>query len=674
MADGLPQVSSFHAGAKTQLLVQEVFSGVNYLEALSKVQNPGLNSLTDLVGISEQGYMQSNTHSIFNKFTVFEYSKLNAGSRYRIDGHFIGFENNLSSKTDDQFSKENVRFLEKQIQRNNELSIENPQRKSEYQNVNKDLEEQAKRQGAILKDFKNQNAGTLSNPTASQLIKWGAENSATTPIGFQPYSLSDFIYCKNYGKIPNNRLVTLRRYPFPIHDSVRLTGTNSSQRKSMIPIAQAVTWFGSETDNTLNKMGVFAWDMPWKELTVDEPQIITGNEITLDELAAFANGLGPEGKTLAEAFKRLYQTAVNSDATRQESSGYEAKIQTYQKNLYDQTQGPYWNRIYGPVNVINKSTRRDRGTQVANWATPFTLNFHYSFRSFNGLSPKIAALDLISNFINLTYNDAQFLGQISRYFPKLGLKLSPSITEAIGKIMVTAANTTTGNSSAELNKVISEFYSLTSATASKIMDSPFGFGKDLLINNLMTKERAGQIAPDLISIKSALSDRPTGEWHMVVGNPTNPIFVMGNLIVTNTAMVWDDELGPDDFPTGVKFTVTLKQAQPRDKVAIERMLNLGQGKLTTGSLRTSSYEDTFGEVNSQDWNKLQSQSNTEVGPQLPGSATPNENSNPVSAFKQRVIRGYGSNRVGSQQNGFNSNAQVDDSILLMYYQRQYGKN
>jgi hypothetical protein len=224
--------------------------------------------------------------------------------------------------------------------------------------------------------------------------------------------------------------------------------------------------------------------------------------------------------------------------------------------------------------VINKSTRRDRGTQVANWATPFTLNFHYSFRSFNGLSPKIAALDLISNFINLTYNDAQFLGQISRYFPKLGLKLSPSITEAIGTIMVTAANTTTGNSSAELNKVISEFYSLTSATASKIMDSPFGFGKDLLINNLMTKERAGQIAPDLISIKSALSDRPTGEWHMVVGNPTNPIFVMGNLIVTNTAMVWDDELGPDDFPTGVKFTVTLKQAQPRDKVAIERMLKI----------------------------------------------------------------------------------------------------
>jgi hypothetical protein len=412
-------------------------------------------------------------------------------------------------------------------------------------------------------------------------------------------------------------------------------------------------------------MGVFSWDMPWKDLEVSEPQTIDGNEITLNELTQFATGLGPGGEALASTLQKVYATAINSDATRQQISKYEEKIIAYQKGLYDQTKGPYWNRVYGPVNVINKSSRRDRGIQNSNWNTPFTINFHYSFRSFNGLSPKIAALDLISNFANLTYNDAQFLGQLARYFPKPGIKFSPTVTEALGTIMTNLATTTTGNSSTEISKVLSEVFNLIQSTSSKIMNNPLGVAKDLVMNTVASYEIAGQIAPDIISIKSALSDRPTGEWHIVVGNPMNPIFVMGNLIVTNTKMTWDEELGPDDFPTGVRFEVTLRQAQPRDKTAIERMLNLGQGKLTTGNIRTSAYSDTFGEENTADWNELRSRNQA-------GSQTASQPAG-YEGFKQRFFRGYGysDNSTGTSTK---VNANVDDSILLMYFQRQYGKN
>ena len=85
--------------------------------------------------------------------------------------------------------------------------------------------------------------------------------------------MTDFVFCKNYGKIPNNRLVTLRRYPFPIDDSFR-----AFEKKQPIPIAQAVTWFSGDTGNVLSSIGVQNWDMPWQEVPVDQKNV-TGNEL-----------------------------------------------------------------------------------------------------------------------------------------------------------------------------------------------------------------------------------------------------------------------------------------------------------------------------------------------------------------------------------------------------------
>ena len=77
------------------LVTAEAFAGVNYMEALAKVGGGGFDKLSSLIGTSDNGIIQHNVSSIFNKFTVFQYSPLNAGSRYRTEGHFIGFSSNL---------------------------------------------------------------------------------------------------------------------------------------------------------------------------------------------------------------------------------------------------------------------------------------------------------------------------------------------------------------------------------------------------------------------------------------------------------------------------------------------------------------------------------------------------------------------------------------------------
>ena len=67
---------------------------------------------------------------------------------------------------------------------------------------------------------------------------------------------------------------------------------------------------------------------------------------------------------------------------------------------------------------------------------------------------------------------------------------------------------------------------------------------------------------------------------MVVGNPLDPIGVMGDLLCTDCKMSFSDELGADDFPKSIKFTVTLNQGRPRAKQDIESIFNYGGGPLS----------------------------------------------------------------------------------------------
>lgn len=650
------------------LATAEAFAGVNYMEALAKVGGGGFDKLSSLIGVTDNGIIQHNVSSIFNKFTVFQYSPLNAGSRYRAEGHFIGFSSNLKDAGQYEDDDAEAGKVQKAIIAINASGITDPGLQAKA--LRAQLDQWEKVAGPLkqkARNFRANQEGILSNPSAAKLKQWGADVSAGTSVGFQPYALTDFMYCKDYGKVPNNRLITLRRYPFPVGDSLRLG--QADQRKNAIPIAQAVTWFGSDTLNDLNKLGIFAWDIPWAPVEVTE-QEITGNEVTFSELLSTIQGL-PGGAALKTTLEAAYATFSGSDQKIQELSGYEATMQQYQKNLY--TTGPYWNRIYGPVNVINKSTRRARGMQTTNSDTAMSVKFSYSFRSFNGISPKIAALDLISNFMNLTYNDAQFLGQLARYYPKVGLKFSPTMTEALGKMLTSWGSTYSGNNSEEFSKIITSMLSAVDLAGSKLMNDPAKVISDGIQSALMTK--LGEAVPKLISIKSALSDRPVGEWHLVVGNPMNPIFVMGDLICTNTTMEWDQEIGPDDFPTGVTFTVQLKQGKPRDKTAIERMLNAGETKLTAGMLKSSTLEDTFGEQNNTTWNAITGTSGDATTAKLTDyyNSLSEGSKGRYHNFRNRFLGGYGFQQNDAKFNTADQ-SKLDDSLLLYYYQREYGQN
>ena len=650
--------------------VDQIFSGINYLQALNKVSREELGSYlnsgdfkyyadddTQIANSTGSKTIQSSTpDSIFNKFSIFQYQNFQQGGSYRPDLHFIGAYNTdtklKEDASDTSSAKNNLLAAAREI-----MAIKDKQKL--YKNS---LQYKATKDSL---GFNRRNSTTLINPNVKNIIEWANKTSSVSITGYQPYAMTDFMFCKNYGKIPNNRLVTLRRYPFPIEDQIKIRQGNSF--KSPIPIAQAVTWFGGDTANSLSNIGVLNWGMPFKALSITEAQRITGNEVTVDKLTALLKGLGGgKADTAIDGLVKLAVAAGGSDAQLQQLTGQEVKFQTYATNLY-KADGPYWNRIFGPVNVINSTTQRDRGMQTTSWFVPFNLNFHYQFRSFNGLSPKIVALDLIASFLNLTYNNAQFLHQLGRYFPTPGLKFSPTLTEQLGKLLTNAATTYNGNLFNDIKKLLVEAAGIiktatSEVTADNILDKAKGFVGRAAQTAMATALK--EAIPEILSVKSALSDRAVGEWHLVVGNPMNPIMVMGDLVCSKCVMVFDTEIGPDDFPTGVTFTVSLAQGKPRDKLAIERMFNLGEHGLMSDKLRDpASAADTFGTENNALFEELKKGSDQAKIKNLTAD------SNSFNQYRNRIRKSYGYDASDSAGELGQDTGAVNDSLLYMYFDK-----
>jgi hypothetical protein len=129
-------------------------------------------------------------------------------------------------------------------------------------------------------DSKNPSAGFLVKETAR--LRDQGESSVLNTNGFNgkfersiigglsaPYFWKDFLYCKYYGAIPNNYMVTLRRFPnptldnFSMPDRIKSSGVYLSEGLGR-PVAQAVTWMGGNTGNTIKALTQFSTGTTWQ--------------------------------------------------------------------------------------------------------------------------------------------------------------------------------------------------------------------------------------------------------------------------------------------------------------------------------------------------------------------------------------------------------------------------
>ena len=397
------------------------------------------------------------------------------------------------------------------------------------------------------------------------------------------YSPSDFLYSKYYKKIPVNHLVTLRRFPTPIPDNiynlgVRIAPSTSAENGTGNDIAAqervdstqvagvtAVTYMGETAGNKLDDLLKMSFGLKYKQLTGEMESIDTGDQGGGYTKQPFYNKIGSVGRAIADVGKG--QTA-GSKFRAQNGAG---------SSTADRLNSTYANFVLGPVNVVNETQIRDMGLKFTN---DIKLSFEYELRSLSFVNPKIAMIDIISNMLTMTTNNAQFFGGGHRYYGSAGF-----VASAFGNPSLLKKGDFSGymgSIAKDVNKGVSNVFGDADGgfSAESIVKGGLKAGKQMLGNALgkMLKDMMGSTGGTQAT-KAFISGEPTGDWHLTIGNPLNPIAMMGNMICDNSTMTLGKGLGYDDFPMEVKFEIDLKHGKPRDKGDIENMFNAGQGRI-----------------------------------------------------------------------------------------------
>jgi hypothetical protein len=187
----------------------------------------------------------------------------------------------------------------------------------------------------------------------------------------------------------------------------------------------------------------------------------------------------------------------------------------------------------------------------------------------------VAMMDILSNFLILTGNYGAFWGGETRFYGQR------SIAPQFGDPEKLRNGDFKGYFQSLISDVKTGFENISTANGgngdiwSGIKNIASGALQGLLGN--LFGGNIG-VASTAQAPAALLSGEPTGYWHVTVGNPLDPIAMMGNMAVTKTTVQFNDVLGYDDFPTEIKFTVDLEHCMPRDNASIENMFNGAKGR------------------------------------------------------------------------------------------------
>lgn len=399
-------------------------------------------------------------------------------------------------------------------------------------------------------------------------VKGLVEASKRGSLSRTPYAYSDFMYCKYLNRVPNNYLITLRRYANPVMDNVRPVGRGRKKagynRSGLAhPIGTMVTWLGV-SDNNMNNILKYSYSMAFEEKTAQwESLNKEGGEGVLNGLEA---ALNPSTRSM---WQQGYANNPLDNMIPGLMNGQGAG-------------GPYSyppprdaNKVYGPIDRVKKNYRRSG--DGLNWDMKFTLNFEYELRAYNGINPRQAMLDLIASILSVTYTSGGFwpggyygggMGQSSTFRNLSIFKATGGFTnymDALIHDMSTLGQK--AQTKIQANGGVMQ-------TIKNIINMIGGLLMGSLINKL--GRPAKYHAPSL------LSEAPCGLWHITIGNPYRPIVSMGNMILLKTEITHSGPLGLDDFPTQLKVSCEFDRGKPRDQYGVEAIYMNGNDRIYHG--------------------------------------------------------------------------------------------
>ena len=488
------------------------------------------------------------------------------------------------------------------------------------------------------------------------------KNDKTSPLGQARYKYADFMYCKDLGKYANNHLLTLRRFAFPVGDNIYTEAAMAKQDNNwstMGDIGRLVTWFGND-DNKLEDILKYDYVATWKELNSEINRVDSKEGEGADTPGAtknlFNKAILAIGQTNYSYIKAL--TKGTNPALTLPFMSVPIPAGQYQNDPVVLGQNYDAHKVYEPANTI-RSTNIYDGELKFN--QEFSITFNYTLRAYDNINPKAAFLDLLGNIMVVTYRRGRFWGGENSI---LGVSRDKSMWNIANNIIKKGSDTAKTYASQLLNGDTQEAVNSMKGAISNAWENSKALVDNFLKNTDLSKlainifnngidavtgilqNHLGR--PAIYQFNSILDGDLTGLWHLTVGNPLNPIMSIGNLIMTKAEVQHYGPLGIDDFPTGLKVTVSLKHAQPRDSARIEHMYTKGLGTI-------------YQSLNSiKDINKVYS-----VGKPA-GNTGNNTNNNTANNTKKNTA-----NNKDNVQNYYKEAAAEYDSIKSNYNEYNY---
>lgn len=443
----------------------------------------------------------------------------------------------------------------------------------------------------------------IGNCTIDRLIKDSLK--ADSPLGAARYRLVDFMYCKDLGRVSNNHLITLRKFPLPVGDYIYEYAGNRKYFDGHNPwattgdVGRLVSWFGTD-DNKLEDICKYETEFTWKEITNQIQEIESQeDDSSRDILGKISNSLNPAYNSYTLKYGGASHDLVTTLGGRIHENWLTKSSPDYRQmtSMYSDN-----NRVYTPMNTVQDNTIPEGRLKLSQ---EITLNFSYKLRAYEDINPKSAFLDLIGNILEVTYyrghywkGEARLIGPpVNRSAWDTATALIDNAWERLGGFVKSMAygDTSFPDILGSLSNMAQGVMDAVSNVGQKIVDQINGNNGDIgrtfydilaKANNdirftdaikRQIKNKFGR--PAMYAMNSLIEGDNFGPWHLTIGNPYNPIMSIGNLCLRNATITHSGPLGIDDFPSEIKVTCTLKPARSRDLVEISKYYTRGLNAL-----------------------------------------------------------------------------------------------
>ena len=480
-----------------------------------------------------------------------------------------------------------------------DTSSENQTAKEKWIDMKVNLAPQSK--NIDLSDCSIDTLVKLSEQRATSLV---GQKEAISELGVAKYRYIDFMFCRDLGKIPNNHLLTLRKFTRPVGDNIntRLPKSDTPYNfNQSMDVGRLVTWFGNG-DNKLEDIIKYNYVATFKQFDskIQEVDSHEDDEST-GIIGKIVNTINPRYNQAMSQGRTGSHNFISQLGGRYLSTSFANFGRGGQYDRHD-IFGMYdHHKIYEPKNTI-QSTHVYEGKLT--FSQEFTIKFSYKLRAYDNINPRAAFLDLIGNILAVTYRSGTFWGG-SRMFKgappnKVGTaKVNAFLDRTFDTLGGIGNNLLSGN--LDIGGTLGSIW----GAVKQIASDAFNTAKSLALGNTSTKGKSplqvigaivkhtglwsgvqgmiknGLGRPAVYALDSLLTGDNVGLWHLTIGNPRNPIMSIGNLIIDKSEITQSGPLGLDDFPTDLMVSVSLKHGRPRDSAEIQKMYTKGSGPIYT---------------------------------------------------------------------------------------------